>query len=44
MNELLIVLVTIVGGLGVGVFFWSLINTRKKYYEEFLVRKNDGKD
>ena len=44
MNEVLIITGSILAIIGVGVAIWSIINTRKRYYEEYLRRKRHAKD
>lgn len=40
MIETLIIIASIFGAIvGVGVATWSIIGTRKRYYEEYLRRK-----
>lgn len=39
METLIIVLGIVLAVVGTGVAIWSIIDTRKKYYEEYLRRK-----
>jgi len=34
----------IVAFLGIGISIWSFIDTRKKYYDEFIEKRKDKKD
>lgn len=43
MTTLIIVLTAIVALVGISTAIWSIINTRKKFYNDFLKRKSDGK-
>ena len=44
MNEVLIIAGSILAIIGIGVAIWSIINTRKLYYEEYLRRKRRAKN
>ncbi len=44
MTTLIILLSAIVGIVGIGVAVWSFLDTRKKYYEEYLDRKRKHGD
>lgn len=44
MNTFLIVIAVLIASFGGGVAIWSLIDTRKKYYEEYLSRKRNQND
>ncbi len=39
MTEILIITGSILAITGAGVAIWSIINTRKRYYEEYMSRK-----
>ncbi len=39
MTDLILIITVIVGILGIGVFTWSIIDTRKKYFNEYVARK-----
>lgn len=43
MTILIIVLTAIVALIGVSTAIWSIVNTRKKFYNDFLERKSNGK-
>ena len=40
MLELLVIPSAFVVIIGVGVFVWSILDTRKKYYREYLEQRN----
>lgn len=43
MGELIIGITAILTVLGMAVFVWSIISTRKKYFKDYLRRKrNEG--
>lgn len=44
MNQVIIISTIIIGALGLGVSVWSLIATRKKYFDEYLARKGERND
>ncbi len=39
MTTLIIVVTAAIGVIGVGVVVWSILDTRKKYFNEYMVRK-----
>ena len=39
MTELLIALATIVGTAGIIIGVWSIIDTRNRYYDEYVTRR-----
>lgn len=44
MTAAVIITGSILGLIGIGFSIWSLIDTRKRYYEEYKGRKRRGKD
>lgn len=44
MTAVLITIGSIAAIVGVGVATWSIISTRKKYYDEYMKRKDRAKD
>jgi hypothetical protein len=44
MNIAIIIIGSIAAIVGISVATWSIINTRKKYYEDYMRRKRHGKD
>lgn len=40
MNSIIIILGVIVALAGLGLVGWSFVDTRKKYYHEFMKRKS----
>ncbi len=44
MTEVLIIAGSILAIIGIGVTIWSIINTRKRYYEEYMRRKRRAGD
>ena len=45
MTEILIAFASITATIGVGVAVWSIVDTRRRYYEEYNVRrKSDASD
>lgn len=44
MTAVLIVIGSIAAIVGVGVATWSIISTRKKYYDEYMRRKREAED
>lgn len=40
MIELLVIPSAVVAIIGVGVFVWSIVDTRKRYYKEFLAKRS----
>ncbi|WP_415262341.1 hypothetical protein [Pseudomonas chlororaphis] len=40
MNEIILLVSVLFMAAGVGVFVWSLINTRKRYVADFMKRKS----
>ncbi len=44
MTAAVIITGSILGLVGIGFSIWSLIDTRKRYYEEYKRRKRRGKD
>lgn len=42
MDGIIILLTMVLALAGACVGFWSILNTRKKYLDEFLERKRDG--
>lgn len=44
MTAVLVTIGSIAVIVGVGVATWSIINTRKKYYNEYMKRKGRAKD
>lgn len=43
MNALVYLVTGAVVAIGVGVAIWSFIDTRRRYYEEYLSRKSNDK-
>lgn len=41
MTTLIVSLTTVLAIAGIGVVIWSLINTRKKYFNEYMDRKRN---
>jgi len=41
MTTVLIILSILIALLGISVSIWSLIDTRKKYYDEFIQNRKD---
>jgi hypothetical protein len=39
-NTILIIVATIISLMGLGFAIWTLIDTRKKYYNDFLKHRN----
>ena len=44
MNTAIIIIGSIAAIVGVGVATWSIISTRKKYYDEYMKRKRRAGD
>ncbi|MDE0313691.1 MAG: hypothetical protein OXM61_02215 [Candidatus Poribacteria bacterium] len=44
MTTAVIITGSILGVIGIGVAVWSIISTRKRYYEEYMRRKRGTKD
>ena len=44
MNIAIIIISSIAAIVGISVATWSIINTRKKYYEDYMRRKRGTKD
>ena len=42
MNELLIILAFILATAGIIVAVWSIIDTRKRYYKEYIGRRDNN--
>lgn len=40
MTTLIYILTGLAAALGIGVVIWSVLDTRKKYYDEYKGRKN----
>jgi len=38
------VIAFILAVVGLSVVFWSIIDTRKRYYEDYIRRKSNGSD
>lgn len=39
MNSVITIISTVVGILGIAIAIWSIFDTRKKYFKEYLKRK-----
>ena len=44
MTAVIITIGSILAIAGIGVSIWSIIDTRKRYYEDYMRRKRRGKD
>lgn len=44
MTAVIITIGSIAAIVGIGVATWSIINTRKKYYDEYMKRKRGAED
>lgn len=44
MTELITIIGVLVIASGIGVAIWSFMDTRKRYYEEYLRRKRNAGD
>ncbi len=44
MTAVVITIGSIAAIVGIGVATWSIINTRKKYYEDYIRRKRRAED
>ncbi len=44
MTAVIITIGSIAAIAGIGVATWSIINTRKKYYEDYIKRKRRAED
>jgi Na+/melibiose symporter-like transporter len=44
MTAAVIITGSILGVIGIGFSIWSIINTRKRYYEEYMRRKRRAED
>ena len=44
MTAAVIITGSILGVIGIGFSIWSIIDTRKRYYEDYMRRKRRGKD
>ncbi len=44
MTAAVIITGSILGVIGIGFSIWSIINTRKRYYEEHQKRKHSAED
>ncbi len=44
MTAAVIITGSILGVIGIGFSIWSIINTRKRYYEEYMRRKRRADD
>jgi hypothetical protein len=44
MTTIIIIAGSILAIAGVGVAIWSIVTTRKKYYEEYMRRKRRAED
>lgn len=44
MTEVIIIAGSILAVIGIGVAVWSIISTRKRYYEDYMRRKRRADD
>ncbi len=44
MTEIIVITGSILAIVGIGVSIWSFIDTRKRYYEEYMRRKRRADD
>ena len=44
MTTVIIIIGSVAAIVGISVATWSIINTRKKYYEDYMRRKRGTKD
>ena len=44
LTTLIVITGSIAAIVGIGVATWSIINTRKKYYEDYIRRKRRAED
>ena len=44
MTEIIVIIGSILAIVGIGVSIWSFIDTRKRYYEEYMRRKRRADD
>lgn len=44
MDFIVIIITIILVILGLGIFIWSIISTRNKFYNEYIGRMKDGKN
>ena len=44
MTTAVIITGSILGVIGIGFSVWSIINTRKRHYEEYMRRKRGARD
>ena len=44
MTAAVIITGSILGVIGIGFSIWSIINTRKRYYEEYIMRRKRRAD
>ena len=44
MTEVIVITGTILAIIGIGVSIWSFIDTRKRYYDEYMRRKRRADD
>ena len=44
MNTAIIIISSVAAIVGICVSIWSIIDTRKRYYEDYMRRKRRGKD
>ncbi|MCY3739635.1 MAG: hypothetical protein OXH00_01305 [Candidatus Poribacteria bacterium] len=44
MTTVIIIIGSVAAIVGVGVATWSIVSTRKKYYDEYMKRKRGAED
>ena len=44
MNTVILITSSFFAVIGIGFSIWSIIDTRKRYYEEFMEKKRGAKD
>ena len=45
LTQIIGVAVLITSAIGIGVLVWSIVDTRRRYYSDFVARRNpDGSD
>ncbi len=44
LTAILVIMAFILASFGIGVAVWSIIDTRRRYYEEYLSRRKRSED